>query len=237
MISPEVWSKILKIFFAVRKSVEEVFAGEYRSVFKGQGIEFEEIREYVLGDDVRNIDWKVTARYGKPFVKKYVEERELTNIILLDASASLDFGTVKSKKEVAAEITALLAWSAIANNDRAGMLVFSEEVEKYVKPMKGRHQILKLIREVLTHPVKGKKTDLTGAIEYLYRMTKKKAVIFIISDFLAEGYEKAIRILARKHDVVPVVISDPWEEKINLSGAAYVEDAETGFGIYLSPGA
>jgi len=234
MISPEIFRNILRIFFTVRKSVQNVFAGEYRSVFKGHGLEFEEVREYVPGDDVRNIDWKVTARQGKPFIKKYVEERELTLIILLDLSSSLNFGTVKSKKEVAAEITALLAWSAIVNGDRIGMLIFSDKVEKYVQPRKSRHQILKLIREVLAFPVTGKKTDLKSALEYIYKMTKKRAIIFVISDFYGEGFQKPLKVLSKKHDVIPVVISDPWEDDMDFKGNLVTEDEETGEIVFIS---
>ncbi|MBN2407457.1 MAG: DUF58 domain-containing protein [Elusimicrobia bacterium] len=234
MITPQAWKEILKIFFMVRRSVENVFAGEYKSIFKGHGLEFNEVREYVPGDDVRNIDWKVTARYGHPFVKKYIEERELTIMILLDLSRSLEFGTVKSKKEVAAEITALISWAAIANNDRIGMLIFSDKVEKYVRPRKGKHQILKLIREVLTYPVTGAGTDIKGALEYMYKMIKKRAVIFVISDFYSADYLKPLKILAQKHDIVPITISDPWEEGIDLKTEAYLEDEETGEIYYIS---
>ncbi|MFC2061829.1 DUF58 domain-containing protein [Elusimicrobiota bacterium] len=234
MISPEVWKEISKIFFAVRRSVQSVFAGEYRSIFKGQGLEFEEVREYIPGDDVRNIDWKVTARYGRPYIKKYIEERELTIVILLDLSGSLDFGTSKTKKELAAEITALLSWAAVMNNDRIGMLIFSDKVEKYVRPHKGKHQVLKLIREVLVYPPSGSRTDLKGALEYIYRMMKKRAVIFVISDFYDQEYSKPLKITAQKHDLIPVVISDPWEEDVDFKGDFYVEDGETNDLFFLS---
>lgn len=207
----DLFSNTLKIFFKVKKSVENVFAGEYRSIFKGTGLEFEEVREYVPGDDIRNIDWKVTARYGKPYIQKFVEERELTLLILLDLSPSLNFGSRKTKKKMAADITALLAWSAIINNDRVGMLIFSDIIEEYVKPRKNRHQILKLIREVLAYQIKGKGTDLGKALEYAYNMTKKRAIIFVVSDFFGGEYVKPLKILSLKHDVIPVVISDPWE--------------------------
>ncbi|MFH1414806.1 MAG: DUF58 domain-containing protein [Elusimicrobiota bacterium] len=236
MISPEVWKEILKIFYAVRKSVENVFAGDYKSVFKGQGLEFSEVREYIPGDDFRSIDWKVTARYGHPYIKKFVEERELTLIILLDTSTSLDFGTVRSKKELAAELTALLSWAAIVNNDRIGMLIFSDKVEKYIRPRKGKHQILTLIREVLASPSTGKKTDLKTALEYLYKMTRKRAIIFIISDFMCSDYEKPLSILCRKHEVIPIFISDPWEEDLALKGSLYSEDTETGGFYYIDSG-
>ncbi|MGM0441294.1 MAG: DUF58 domain-containing protein [Elusimicrobiota bacterium] len=231
------FKNILKIFFKVKKSVENVFAGEYRSVFKGTGLEFEEVREYVPGDDIRNIDWKVTARYGKPFIQKFVEERELTLLILLDLSPSLNFGSQKTKKQMAAEITALLAWSAIVNNDRVGMLVFSDIIEEYVKPRKDRHQILKLIREVLTYDVKGKKTDLGKALEYAYNMTNKRAIIFVVSDFLGDGFMKPLKILSLKHDVIPVIISDPWEthDKFpKIKNDMVFEDSESGELFYLS---
>ncbi len=232
----DLFKNILKIFFKVKKSVENVFAGEYRSVFKGTGIEFEEVREYVPGDDIRNIDWKVTARYGKPYIQKFVEERELTLLILLDLSPSLNFGSQKTKKEMAAQITALLAWSAIVNNDRVGMLIFSDVIEEYVKPRKDRHQILKLIREVLAYRVKGKGTDLGKALKYAYNMTKKRAVIFVVSDFLEPGYEKPLKILSKKHDVIPVVITDPWENHEEFPRLQYdiiFKDSESGKSFFL----
>lgn len=226
----------MNIFFTVRRPVREVFSGEYRSVFKGQGLEFDEVREYVPGDDIRSIDWKVTARCSRPFVKKFLEERELNMFILLDSSASLDFGSVKSKKTAAAEVTAALAWAAIINNDRAGMLLYSDRPEKYIRPRKGRHQILRMIRDVLNHPVSERETDIASAMAYIHRMIKKRSIIFIISDFYSSDFERPIKLLAARHDLIPVVISDPWEENISAGESFYLQDTEGGGDFFLSSG-
>ena len=233
-VSPPAWKKVLRIFYAMRQPVQELFSGEYKSVFKGQGMEFSEVREYTPGDDVRSINWRVTARYDKPFIKKFQEERELTIIILLDMSASLGFGSARTKKEVAAEMTALLGWSAMENNDRVGMLIFTEKVEKFIPPRKGRNQILELIREALSYPVTGRRTDLKGALSYLNRMLRKRAIIFLLSDFLSDGYEKILKVTARKHEVVPIWIKDKWEREIPPEGDFTFEDAESGEIFYLS---
>jgi len=236
MISPEEWRQIMNIFFTVRRPVREVFSGEYRSCFKGEGIEFDEVREYIPGDDIRSIDWKVTARYSRPFIKKFLEERELNLMILLDSSASLDFGSVKSKKIAAAELTAALAWAAIINNDRAGMLLYSDRPEKYIRPRKGRHQILRMIRDVINHPVSSGGTDIAGAMAYLHRMMKKRTILFIISDFYSDDFELPLKILSSRHDLVPVVITDPWEENLDAAESFNFKDPETGEEFFLSGG-
>jgi len=235
-ISPLFWKKVFKIFYSMKKPVQELFSGEYKSVFKGQGMEFSEVREYIPGDDVRSINWRLTAKYGKPFIKKFQEERELTIIILLDLSASLEFGTVRSKKEMAAELTSLFSWSAMTNNDRVGMLMFTDKVEKFVPPRKGRNQILELIRDALSYPVTGRGTDLKKALEYLNKMLKKRAVIFLISDFLSADFEKMLKVTAQKHTVIPIWLRDPLEKKIFERADFEMEDSETGKMFYLETG-
>lgn len=237
MISREEWKKILKIFYLTRRPVEEIFSGEYRSAFKGQGIEFSEVREYVPGDDIRSINWKLTAKYNHPFVKKFEETRELSIIILIDVSRSMFFGSKKSKKEIQAEITALLSWAAIVNGDKVGMLLFSDKVEKYIPPTKGRNQIMKLIREVISYEPEGKTTDIKNALSYLNRIFKKKAVIFILSDFISEfNYEKILKVTSKKHELIPVEILDNFEEMYDFRGNIFFEDPENEELYFLSAG-
>jgi len=235
MITKEHWKKILKIFYLTRKPVEEIFSGEYRSAFKGQGIEFSEVREYVPGDDIRSINWKLTAKYNHPFIKKFEETRELSIIILIDLSRSMFFGSKKSKKEIQAEIASLLSWAAIVNGDKVGMLLFTDRVEKYIPPTKGRNQIMKLIREVISYEVETKNTDIKEALSYLNRMLKKRAVVFILSDFLSDfNYEKILKVTSKKHEVIPIQILDLWEEEINFKGNIFFEDSETGELYFLT---
>ncbi len=217
--------------------VTDVLAGEYHSIFKGRGMEFSEVREYQLGDDVRTIDWNVTSRTGTLHVKKFVEERELTVLLMLDASGSADFGTAsRFKREVAAEMGALLAFSAIKNNDRVGAIVFTDAVEMFIPPRKGRPHVLRVIRDLLYFEPKGRKTNLALAAEYLNRITRKRAVVFILSDFLTTGFEKPLRVAAKKHDVIAVFLSDPREQEIPSVGLLELEDAETGERLLLDTG-
>jgi uncharacterized protein (DUF58 family) len=229
MIPKEILKKIRRIEIRTTRLVNDLFGGEYESVFKGQGIEFADVREYVPGDDIRTIDWNVTARSQHTFVKKFVEERELTVLFIVDMSGSQYFGTgERLKSEVAAEITALLAFSAVKNNDKTGLLIATDEVEKYTSIKKGRMHVLRVVREILYYQPKRKKTRLAVALEYIQRVMTRTAVIFIISDFLDEGYEKALKILARKHDVIAIHLQDRREKDFPAIGLVEMEDRETG---------
>jgi uncharacterized protein (DUF58 family) len=229
MLPREVLEKVRRIEIQTRRMVTDALAGEYHSIFKGRGMEFSEVREYQVGDDIRTIDWNVTSRTGTLHVKKFTEERELTVLLLLDASASADFGTrSRFKREVAAEMGALLAFSAIKNNDRVGAIVFTDDVEMYVPAHKGRGHVLRVIRDLLYFEPKGRGTDLSRACEYLNRVTRKRAVVFLLSDFLDAGFEKPLRVAAKKHDLIAVFIADPAERVIPGIGLVELEDAETG---------
>jgi len=229
MLPREVLEKVRRIEIQSRRLVTDALAGEYHSIFKGRGMEFSEVREYQFGDDVRTIDWNVTSRSGQLHVKKFTEERELTVLLVLDASGSSDFGTRSHfKREVAAEIGALLAFSAIKNNDRVGAVVFTDDVEMYIPPRKGRGHVLRVIRDLLYFEPKGKGTDVARACEYLNRITRKRAVVFLLSDFIDSRFEKPLRIAARKHDLISIFISDPTESEIPSVGLVELEDAETG---------
>ena len=229
MISSELARKIRILQITTRKVVNDVLAGEYTSVFKGRGMEFDEVREYMPGDDVRSIDWNVTARMDRPYVKRFVEERELTVFFLVDLSASGAFGSVeKLKNEIAAEFCALLAFSAVKNNDKVGLIVFTDLVELYVPPKKGTTHVLRLIRELLNFKPKAVKTDIGGTLDYFAKVAKKRAVVFLVSDFQSEGFEKAMRIIAKRHDLVAVPVTDPREVRLPNVGLIELEDAETG---------
>ncbi len=229
MQDSSIFKKIRQIEIRSRRSVNQLFAGEYRSIFKGQGLEFHEVREYVPGDDIRLIDWNVSARLGYPYIKKFIEERQQSIILCVDVSASQDFGSQKlNKNEAAAQIAAVLAFSAINNNDLVGLLMFSDRIEKYIPPKKGRRHVLQVIREILSFKRVGKKTDMAQALRYLNRVNKKSAVLFVISDFLTEGYEQPIRILSKKHDLIPVVIKDRMEKNLPELPVICFEDPETG---------
>lgn len=229
MLSSEILKTIRRIEITTGRLVNEVFAGQYESAFKGQGIEFSEVREYQSGDDIRLIDWNVTARFGHPFIKKYVEERELTVMLLVDKSASGKFGTSRRMKSaIAAEVCAVLAFSAMNNNDKVGLMLFTDSVEKYIPPKKGRTHSLRIIREALYFEPAGKKTDITAALKYLNDVVKKKCIVFIISDFIDKGYEKLLRITNKRHDVVAIEVEDPRESSIPAAGLISLRDAETG---------
>jgi uncharacterized protein (DUF58 family) len=229
MIPKELARKIRYIQIYTSKAVNDTLAGEYESVFKGRGMEFEEVRGYQVGDDVRNIDWNVTARTGEPFVKIFREERELTVMFMVDLSASGDFGSAgKTKNETAAEICALLAFSAIKNNDKVGLLVFTDHVEMFIPPAKGSTHVLRIIRELLNFTPRQTGTDIGAGIDYIGRVTNKKSVLFLVSDFLGEGYEGKIRTLAKKHDLIAISVTDPRELKMPDVGLVELEDAETG---------
>jgi len=228
MIPKEVLRKIRRIHVTTSRMVTDVFAGQYHSVFKGKGMEFEEVREYQPGDDIRSIDWNVTARMGHPFVKKFVEERELTVMLLLDMSGSSYFGTVnKLKSQLAAEICSVIAFSAARNNDKVGFIAFTDRIEKFVPPRKGLSHLLRVVREALYHKPTGRGTDLCGAIEYLNRVTTRKAVTFIISDFYAGDFKKPLSVSNKRHDVVAISITDPREVEFPDIGIVKFDDAET----------
>jgi uncharacterized protein (DUF58 family) len=229
MIPREILRKVRRIEIMTNRLVNEVMAGEYHSVFKGRGMEFDEVREYQLGDDVRTIDWNVTARAGAPYVKRYVEERELTVMLAVDASSSSQFGTTeKLKSETAAEICALLAFSAIKNNDRVGLMIFTDQVETFIPPKKGRKHVLRVIRELLSFEPRSRKTDIAGALEHLNRVVKRKSVVFLVSDFLSGELDKPLSIANRRHDLIAVALSDPRETDLPPVGFLELEDAETG---------
>lgn len=209
--------------------VSDVFAGQYHSAFKGQGMEFAEVRPYLPGDDVRSIDWNVTARTGEPHIKRFTEERELTVMLLVDASASVAFGTSKRmKRELAAEIGALFAFSAITNNDRVGLVVFTDEIELAVHPRKGATHVLRVIREILSHRPQNPGTDIAGALDYLNRIVHRKAVVLVISDFLDPGLERPLAVVGKKHDLVCIALDDPRDDELPEIGLLRLKDPESG---------
>jgi uncharacterized protein (DUF58 family) len=229
MLPAEILKKVRRIEIRTNRLVNESLAGEYHSIFKGRGMEFSEVREYQWGDDIRSIDWNVTSRMGHPYVKKHVEERELTVILLVDFSASGQFGTRRRfKREIEAEICALLAFSAIKNSDRVGLIAFTDRVETFLRPRKGKDHVLRVIREVLYFHPQGRGTDIAQALQFLYRTITKRSVVFVISDFLGEDFTRPLRVAARKHDVIAITVTDPREEDLPAVGLIDLEDAETG---------
>ena len=229
MIPKELLQTIRTIEIRTAHLVDEVLAGQYSTTFKGRGMEFEEVRPYQFGDDVRSIDWNVSARYAEPFVKVYREERELTVMLLVDTSGSHLFGTQQQlKRELAAEVCATLAFSAIRNNDKVGLIQFTDRVEKFVPAKKGRRHVLRVIRELLFHEPAGRGTDLTAALEHLSRVARRRSVVFLVSDFQDRGYERVLRVAKRRHDLIPVIISDPREREMPDVGLAQLLDTETG---------
>ena len=229
MIPREILRKVRRIEITTRGLVDQVFSGEYHSVFKGRGINFAEVREYDYGDDIRTIDWNVTARTGTPHVKIFEEERELTVMLLVDVSASGDFGTrERMKGDLAVEVCSLLAFSAIRNNDKVGLIIFSDRVEKFVPPRKGRRHVLRVLREMLYHEPAGRATDLGAALEYLSRIIRRRAVVFVVSDFVSKPFERALGVAGRRHDVVALRVRDRRESELPPIGLVELEDAETG---------
>ena len=229
MLSRDLMYRIRRLQLRAKRAVEDPLGGEYRSVFKGAGVAFEEVREYQPGDDIRSIDWNVTARMGHLFVKRYIEERELTLLLVVDASASHQFGTGPlSKREVTAELAALLAFCAAGSNDKVGLLLFSDRVEKYVAPRKGPRHVLRLIRELLFFQPKGRETRLRVALDYLGRVARRRAIVFLFSDFLDHGFEGALKRTGRRHDLIAVTITDPGEQAWPNLGLVEWESAETG---------
>lgn len=231
MLTTELMNKIRGIELRTRRMVNDSFAGDYHSVFKGRGMEFDEVRLYQPGDEIRTIDWNVTARTGNAYVKRYVEERELTVMLVVDMSASEDFGSVnRFKREVAAEITAVLSFAATTNNDKVGLLIFSDQIELFIPPRKGRKHVLRVIRELLAFEPQGKGTDIKLALDTVNEILKRKSILFLVSDFLAdpESYRKELSMTNKRHDVIAVDLSDPLESNIGKVGLMAMEDPETG---------
>ena len=229
MLTKEIIKQVRQIEIRTRGLVNQVFSGEYHSVFKGRGMEFSEVREYQFGDDIRNIDWNVTARFGHPYIKVFEEERELTVMLLVDLSGSLIFGSVsKTKQRVAAELSAILAFSALKNNDKVGLILFTDKIERFVPPRKGRTHVLRIIREVLSFAPHGKQTNIKGALEYMHNAIKKKSIAFLLSDFMDNGYEKILRIVGKKHDLIGIVLDDVREKEFPKMGLVKLMDAESG---------
>ena len=234
MLPKEVLENIRRIEIGTKGLVNEIFSGEYHTVFKGRGMEFAEVREYIPGDDIKNIDWNVTARAGAPFVKIFSEERELSVMLLVDMSRSGTFGThYRMKDEVAIEICALLSFSAMKNNDKVGLLIFTDKIEKFIPPRKGRQHVLRVLREIVYHEPQNSGTDLKSALDYLLRVIKRNSVVFILSDFMDEGYEKPLRVASRKHDVIAIKVTDPLEEELPDAGLISLFDAESGENVVI----
>ena len=234
MIPKDLIKKIRRIEIRTSHLVNDAIAGQYHSAFKGHGMEFEEVRQYQVGDDVRLIDWNVSARFGEPFVKVFREERELTVMLLVDMSGSQEFGTTDQlKRELVAELGATLAFSAIKNNDKVGLLCFTDRVEKFVPPRKGTSHVLRVIRELLAFEPEHRGTNIAAAVEHLNRIQRRKAVVFVISDFQDEGYEHALRIARRRHDLILVSVGDRRERELPPVGLIELEDAETGERIVI----
>ena len=229
MDTKELLKKVRKIEIKTRRLSDHIFGGEYHSTFKGRGMTFSEVRQYQFGDDVRNIDWNVTARYSEPFVKVFEEERELTMMLVVDVSGSGLFGTRNGfKQDIITEIAATLAFSATQNNDKIGLILFSDVIELYIPPKKGRSHVLRIIRELLEFEPKSRKTDLENALSYLSRVMKKKAIVFVLSDFIAEDYQRTLKITSGRHDVTGIRVYDEREEEIPNLGMVAMQDEETG---------
>lgn len=237
MDTKELLKKVRKIEIKTRRLSDNVFGGEYHSTFKGRGMTFSEVRQYQFGDDVRNIDWNVTARYNEPYIKVFEEERELTLMLMVDISGSEEFGTQEQfKNEIITEIAATLAFSAMQNNDKTGLILFSDEIELYIPPKKGKSHILRIIRELLEFEPKSNKTDIANAFKFLSGVMKKKAIVFVLSDFIADGYRDTLKIAAKKHDVTGIRVYDQAEENIPNLGMVQMEDQETGELLLVNTG-
>ncbi len=229
MLPREVLRQVRRLQLRARRAVEDILGGEYHSVFKGAGIAFEEVRAYQPGDDVRAIDWNVTARMGQPFIKRFIEERELTVMLAVDCSGSHQFGSLaQQKREVAAELAAVLAFSAISNNDRVGLVQFTDRVEHFVPPSKGTRHVLRLIRDVLFYQPEHRGTSLRAGLDYLNRVLHRRAVVFLLSDFLDRDFDRSFKRTGRRHDLIAIRIADPGEEDLPAVGLVELEDAESG---------
>lgn len=239
MLTADLMKKIRQIEIRTKRLVNDSFAGEYQSIFKGRGMAFDEVRPYQYGDEIRTIDWNVTARTGEPYVKRYVEERELTVMLLVDASASESFGSVNQfKRELAAELTAVLSFAATTNNDRVGLMIFTDQIELYIPPRKGRKHVLRLIRELLAFEPQGTGTDLKMALDHVNRILKRRSIIFLVSDFLADPavYRRALAVTNRRHDVIAVDLTDPLEQSWTDAGLIALEDPESGEIVWADTG-
>jgi uncharacterized protein (DUF58 family) len=231
----ELLKKVRKIEIKTRRLSDHIFSGEYHSSFKGRGMTFSEVRQYQFGDDIRSIDWNVTARYNEPYIKVFEEERELTMMLMVDISGSESFGTQQQfKKDILTEISATLAFSAIQNNDKVGLLLFSDEIELFIPPKKGKTHVLRIIRELIEFEPRSQKTDLTFALKYLSNVMKKKAIVFILSDFMDNGYDNALKIVGKKHDVTGIRVYDKLETEIPKLGMVPMKDVESGKTILVN---
>lgn len=229
MDTKEILKKVRKIEIKTRRLSDHIFSGEYHSSFKGRGMTFSEVRQYQFGDDIRSIDWNVTARYNEPFVKVFEEERELTMMLLVDLSASEFFGTTDQfKRDIITEISATLAFSAIQNNDKVGLFLFSDEIELFIPPKKGKSHVLRIIRELIEFQPKSKKTDIAMALRYLSQVMKKKAIVFLLSDFMDDEYDSPLKIASKRHDITGIRIYDKYEVEMPKIGIVPMEDVETG---------
>lgn len=234
METTELLKKVRKIEIKTKGLISNIFSGEYHSAFKGRGMSFSEVRAYQFGDDVRHIDWNVTARTGVPFVKVFEEERELTVMLLVDVSGSAFFGTRRQFRiEWMTEIAAVLAFSAASNNDKVGLILFSDQIELFIPPKKGRQHILRIVREMLNASPGRKATRLDTALEYFYHVIKKRSICFVLSDFLSEGFDTILHVAARKHDMIGLLVQDPMEENLPDTGLWYIEDAESGAATWI----
>ena len=237
METADILAKIRRIEITTRSLVSDLFSGEYHSLFKGQGLEFSEVREYQAGDSYRQIDWNVSARMGVPYIKKFEETRELNVLFLVDASASTLFGTRSMlKSEYITEVTAVLSFSALSNNDKVGLLLFTDEVESYLPPRKGRKNALRMLRDILYFTPQHSGTNLREAVEYIYRLARKRSIVFVVSDFADDGWQSSLKLLARKHDVVALRVVDPAELELPNAGLLHMRDPETGETLTVDSG-
>ncbi|MGS2763489.1 DUF58 domain-containing protein [Sinomicrobium sp. M5D2P9] len=237
MDTKELLKKVRKIEIKTRRLSDHIFGGEYHSTFKGRGMTFSEVRQYQFGDDVRNIDWNVTARYNEPYIKVFEEERELTMMLIADVSGSQFFGTTAQfKNEIITEIAATLAFSALQNNDKIGLILFSDKIELYIPPKKGKSHVLRIIRELLEFKSESKRTDVGEALKFLSNVMKKKAIVFVLSDFMAEDYNHTLKIVGKKHDITGIRVYDRHEESLPNLGLIMAEDEETGELVAVNTG-
>ena len=237
MNTKELLKKVRKIEIKTRRLSDHIFGGEYHSTFKGRGMTFSEVRQYQFGDDVRSIDWNVTARYNEPYIKVFEEERELTMMLMVDVSGSQLFGTKQQfKKEIITEIAATLAFSATQNNDKIGLILFTDKIELFIPPKKGRSHVLRIIRELLEHEPESKQTNITEALKFLSNVMKKKAIVFVLSDFITDEYQQTLKIVGSRHDVTGIRVYDQREEEIPYLGIVQMEDEETGESMLVNTG-